>query len=301
MSMSDPQAVTADTLRAFPLPDPEESGGKDERGRVLVIGGSREVPGAVLLGATAALRAGAGKLQVATVVTAAPHLALALPEARVIGLAETAEGEIDPSSAPAVEKHAARVDAVLIGPGMLDDGGARRFVLDLLGGMSRCPFVLDAAAITGLRDDGAALREHGGRLVMTPHAGEIATFLGLTREAVLAEPLSAGRRACEKIGGVVIMKGACTFICSPCGTAWSCRQGNVGLATSGSGDTLAGIIAGLLARGAAPAQAAQWGVFIHGEAGNRLAERIGPIGYLAREILGEIPTVMNRLNGGSGA
>lgn len=293
--MSEPISVTAQFLKAAPLPHPEEGAGKDERGRVLVVGGSREVPGGVLLAATAALRAGAGKLQVATVATVAPHLGLILPEARVIGLDETGSGEIDPSSTAVLRDCAAKADAVLVGPGMMNDAAAGRITLDLLeaGG---CAFVLDAAAITGLRERCGDLKAHGARLVMTPHAGEIATFLGLSREAVLADPRSAGVQAVALFGGVVVMKGACTFICSSCGTTWSCSNGNVGLATSGSGDTLAGIIAGLLARGAAPAQAAQWGVYLHSEAGNRLSERYGAIGFLAREISDEVPMIMNTLS-----
>jgi ADP-dependent NAD(P)H-hydrate dehydratase len=95
---------------------------------------------------------------------------------------------------------------------------------------------------------------------------------------------------------VVVMKGGCSFIVSPEGRAWSCGRGNVGLATSGSGDTLAGIIAGLLARGAPPLEATLWGVFLHGEAGARLARRQGLVGFLARELLAEVPPIMAELS-----
>jgi ADP-dependent NAD(P)H-hydrate dehydratase len=88
------------------------------------------------------------------------------------------------------------------------------------------------------------------------------------------------------------MKGGRTFIVTPQGQAWCCDRGPVGLATSGSGDTLAGIIGGLLARGAVPAEAAIWGVFLHGEAGARLARCQGRVGFLARELSGEIPHIM---------
>jgi NAD(P)H-hydrate repair Nnr-like enzyme with NAD(P)H-hydrate dehydratase domain len=81
----------------------------------------------------------------------------------------------------------------------------------------------------------------------------------------------------------------------PQGGAWSFSQGSVGLATSGSGDTLAGIVAGLLARGASPLQAAIWGVYLHGEAGNRLIRVQGQLGFLARELLAEIPRIMQDL------
>jgi NAD(P)H-hydrate repair Nnr-like enzyme with NAD(P)H-hydrate dehydratase domain len=123
----------------------------------------------------------------------------------------------------------------------------------------------------------------------------MASLLGIPRDAILADPLAAARKAAEGLQAVVAMKGGCTFIVDPQGHAWSCDRGNVGLATSGSGDTLAGIIAGLLARGAAPTEATLWGVYLHAEAGARLARRQGPIGYLARELLAEIPGIMAAL------
>jgi NAD(P)H-hydrate repair Nnr-like enzyme with NAD(P)H-hydrate dehydratase domain len=93
------------------------------------------------------------------------------------------------------------------------------------------------------------------------------------------------------------MKGACTYIVSPQGETWSSRHGNVGLATSGSGDTLAGIIAGLLARGVTPVQATIWGVYLHAEAGNRLSRSRGTLGFLARELLAEVPAIMAEMAG----
>ncbi|MDB5378836.1 MAG: putative carbohydrate kinase, partial [Rubritepida sp.] len=105
------------------------------------------------------------------------------------------------------------------------------------------------------------------------------------------------RQAAADLQVVVVMKGGRTFIVTPQGRAWSCDRGNVGLATSGSGDTLAGIIGGLLARGAVPAEAAIWGVFLHGEAGAKLARRVGRVGFLARELSGEIPHIMARFDG----
>ena len=116
-------AITSEFLSRIPLPQPSEDGDKDQRGRVLVIAGSASVPGAALLAATAALRAGAGKLQIATCQSIATHLGLAVPEALVLGLPETPAGEIDPKAAVLLRERVARCDAVLIGPGMLDEEG----------------------------------------------------------------------------------------------------------------------------------------------------------------------------------
>ena len=200
---------------------------------------------------------------------------------------------------------------MLIGPGMMDEAAvaeltadlltrldpAREAALDPAGGGPR--FVLDAGALAGLGRDPGPVRRHAGHVVITPHAGEMAGLLGCSREQVEADPLAAARQVAGHLKAVVALKGSCTRIVTPKGRAWAYRGGTVGLATSGSGDTLAGIVAGLLARGASPEQAAIWGVYLHGEAGNRLSRRIGPLGFLARELLAEIPAAMAALAEGA--
>jgi hydroxyethylthiazole kinase-like uncharacterized protein yjeF len=297
--------VTEATLRALPLPTHHEGEDKDSRGRALIIGGGRQVPGAALLAGIGALRAGAGKLQVATVAGIAPHLALALPEALVAGLDETEEGEIAPSAAAALIRRTASCDAAVIGPGMLDGEAAAALTAALLrdAAGTGTRFVLDAAALHRLREMRDALRQGdlAGRVVVTPHAGEMATLLGVEREEVLADRLGAARRAASMLQVVVAMKGAGTYVVAPGGQAWFSARGCVGLATSGSGDTLAGILGGLLARGATPIAATLWAVFLHGEAGERLSRSRGPVGFLAREILPGIPALMAEVAGQGGA
>ena len=127
-----PIRVTDVLLRAWALPQPEAGDDKDERGRTLVIAGSREMPGAAVLAATAALRAGAGKLLVATGAAAAGAVALALPEARVVALPETPAGGLAPEGAASLADAVRRVDAVLVGPGLVDEEPTCRFVAALL-------------------------------------------------------------------------------------------------------------------------------------------------------------------------
>ncbi len=274
-------------LRANPLPAMEAATDKDSRGRVLLAGGGREVPGGIMLAAEAALRAGAGKLQVATAASVAPGMALALPEARVVGLAETTEGGIDPVAAPRLEELAGRVEAVGLGPGMMNAEDAGALARAVLRAVHRpVAFLLDAAAICGL-EEGSAGR-HAGRLVLTPHAGEMARLLGTARDKVEADPLTTGREAARRFQAVVVVKGQDSHIVTPQGRALTVHGGGVGLATSGSGDVLAGAIAGLLARGAAPLVAAAWGAWLHARAGRDL----GPPGFLARELPGRFPAIL---------
>jgi len=300
--MSRPAPVTPELLRSMPLPRHQEGDDKDGRGRVMVVAGSIEVPGAALLCGIGALRAGAGKLQMATCRSVAPHLGMAVPEALVLGLDETPGGGISADEADRLAARARRCDGLLIGPGMEDgDGEACRLTRRLLEALDGGPaIVLDAAALPKADGGGAMLRGHAGRVVLTPHAGEMAKLLGVGREQVLADPVGAARRAASALQAVVAVKGGRTFIVSPQGEAWSCDQGNVGLATSGSGDTLAGIVTGLAARGATPVQATLWGVYLHGEAGNRLARLRGPVGFLARELMAEIPEIMAEMGPAAG-
>jgi ADP-dependent NAD(P)H-hydrate dehydratase len=289
--------ITRALLRRFALPAPDDDDDKDARGRVLAVGGSAETPGAILLAGVAALRAGAGKLQLATVRSAATALGVAVPESLVVSLPQSRVGEISGlAAARTLADRVARVDALLIGPGMSSDRAARALTRALVPRMGeRATLVLDAAAIAGLRGDDDAIRSLTGRAVLTPHAGEMATLLDVSKEQVEAQPAAYARRAAETFGAVVALKGAESWISEPDGTLYHYRGGTVGLATSGSGDTLAGIVAGLAARGAPALHAATWGAWLHGAAGRLLSRKVGPIGFLARELLDEVPGLLQQL------
>ena len=287
--MSRLERVTPDLLRGLPLPALPAESDKNSRGRVLVVGGGAQVPGAALLVGHGALRAGAGKLQIATPKSYATALGLAMPEARVIPVAASRAGEI--SARADLADALAHADAVVIGPGMLDEDAASTLTARLAAAGSTAAFLVDAAALTGLAQ-GADISTLAGRLVLTPHAGEMARLLGIELEDVQADPVAAARRAATRWGAVVVIKGVETRILPPNGRAWLHDGGCHGLGASGSGDVLAGVIGGLLARGAPPATAALWGVWLHGAAGDALSRKVGPLGFLARELPGEIPGLL---------
>lgn len=292
--MSGVADVTPELLQEWPLPTVAGDSDKEARGRVLVMAAGAQVAGATLLTALAALRAGAGKLQIAAPRSLATALALALPEARVIPAAETASGELSPDCAAELAAAFGRSEVVVIGPGMLDDETAGELALRLLE-IEGPAVVIDAAAMKGLAEDPQRARGCAGRMVLTPHAGEMAGLTGRSKAQIEAEPLAVARDAAARLQAVVALKGAETFMATPSGRAWRHSSDAVGLATSGSGDVLAGVIAGLMARGAAPAQATVWGVYAHGQAGARLGRRVGRLGFLARELLDEIAPVLDGL------
>jgi hydroxyethylthiazole kinase-like uncharacterized protein yjeF len=298
---SRPRDVDAALLRAWPLPSPTIDADKEERGHVLVLGGSREMPGAVILAATAALRAGAGKLTIATGASVAQLVALAIPEARVLGLAETDSGGFTRDAVGALDPLADRITAILVGPGMQDEPATAALVHALLPRLegTNTSVVLDACAMGALLypPSGPAPMRFAQPPVLTPHAGEMAHLTGIPKEDILAAPDRLALAAAARWNAVVALKGARTVVAAPGGERWQHEGGNVGLATSGSGDVLAGLVAGLAARGAELAQATCWGVALHALAGVRLAARLGTLGYLARELADEIPALLEQAAG----
>lgn len=279
--MSGPEALDRALLRRFPLPAHPEDSDKEDRGRLLVIAGSRELAGAAMLAGTGGLRAGAGKLQVATGASVAAALSVAMPEARVVGLEETEDGCIAAAGIEPLLESIERAQAVVIGCGLQHGAGLDAFLDALLASGLETPLVLDAAVLGSLAPRAEALRGWAGGAILLPHSREMARLLEGDAEEVEADPLAAARRAGQTFGAVAAIKGQHSYIVAPDGRAFRFEGGGVGLATSGSGDALAGIVGGLCARGADPLTAALWGVYLHGEAGRTLSKRIGRIGFLA--------------------
>ena len=288
------EALDRDLLKRFPLPAHPDDGDKEDRGRILVIAGSRELSGAAYLAAVAGLRAGAGKLQVATAASIAIPLGIAIPEARVVGLEETKEGCLAASAIEPLIEFSKGAQAIVMGSG-LQHGPPLEYLLDaLLGACLDRPLILDAAVLGSLAPRAETLRAWKGGTVLLPHAREMARLLECEPEEVDADPLAAARRAAEIFGSVSLIKGQYSFIAHPDGRAFRFEGGGVGLATSGSGDTLAGIVGGLAARGADPLTACLWGVYLHGEAGRALSKEVGRVGFLARELLDKVPRLLER-------
>src|SRR3954465_10816224 len=291
MSRPQPDAtlITPQVLRGWRLPEP--TGGKNARGSVLVVGASTETLGAVLLAAEAALRSGAGKLQVAVPSKVAPHVSISLPEALVRGLPSTEEGAIRASSAELVLDLAQRASAVLIGPGMADEEETRGLVEALLPELEG-PVALDALGLAAGTADPSCMHHLEGRAVLTPNPTELGIALHVEPDDLAEDPAGAAQELADKARGGVGLGGETSWIAAPDGRLWEDETGGAGLGVSGSGDVRAGIVAGLLARGAEPDQAAVWASHLHGRAGERLAATVGRLGFLARELPPEIPRVI---------
>jgi len=287
--MSPPIPLDRAALDRHPLP-PIAGGDKDSHGQILIIAGSRDVPGGALLAAHGSMRAGAGKLQVAAPDVIAMPLGIAMAEAKVVGHASHRDGGFATSALDSLGELASRADAIIAGPGLESNNAAAPLAAILLG-LGK-PLAIDAALLHVLPHCEKQARAAGISPILLPHSGEMASLLGCDAAEVEADPLAAGRRCAERYGATVLVKGVESHVVAPNGSAWHYSGGGPGLGVSGSGDVLAGITGGLLARGADPLTALLWAVWLHGEAGRALGEKVGPLGFLAREIPGEVPALL---------
>jgi ADP-dependent NAD(P)H-hydrate dehydratase len=292
MPTSEPQVVTPALLRDWPLPEP--GGDKLARGQLLVVGGTRGSPGAVLLAGESALRSGAGKLQIATVAATVAEVAVAVPEAMVLGLAQTAEGSVAQGAAEEIVNLGEGASVVLIGPGFRDPASSADLLACVVPRLSTA-VVLDALASAYVTKHPEGLRHLAGRAILTLNPTELARTTGRDDDEVTRNPLMTARQLAHRSDSVVVCGAEEKLVVTPSGDAWVVQGGGPGLGISGSGDVHAGIVSGLLTRGAAPAQAAVWGAYIHARAGERLAAEVGTVGYLARELPGEVPKVLSEL------
>jgi len=277
-------------LSSHPLPGADEAADKDDKGRLLIVGGSLSVPGALLLSIEAAMRIGAGKVKVATIEQAALPLGVACPEVAIMGLPSTREGEIASRAFETLGPSIERSDAVLVGPAMSDGADTRDLVRALL--LAAGPdtaVLLDAGAVSSARSSCEAIRAAASSIVLTPHCGEMASLMDMDKAKVEAAQPDVATHAARQFGATVVLKSSSTFIATPAGDLLRYDSGCPGLGTAGSGDVLAGVIAGLLARGVEPFTASAWGVWLHGACGREAAQTVGPIGFMARDLPRSLP------------
>lgn len=279
--------ITIEVLKTFPLPDYGAEADKSTRGKLLLVAGSRRIPGAAILAARAALRSGCGTVRVAAPESIALHIGIAMPELMILPLPETF-GNISPDALTLLEAQFDTCDAAVIGPGFDENEQSDEFARQFI---ARCPLPLlvDAQALCALgkkKDKASTPR------IFTPHDGEIAALNGAAPgddRAAVARDLAKARHA------VVAFKGRETHIAAPDGTVYRNTAGSRALGTAGSGDALSGIIGSLLAQGIDAFAATIWGVHLHALAGEALAEDLGSDGVLARDFIDRLPQVIRYL------
>ncbi len=280
------QAVDA-TLVTQWLPRRPDNAHKGSVGTVLSVAGSRGMTGAAVLAAAAALRGGAGLVRCVLPEPLVPIVATLVPEA-VVAAVPGHEGRWTADDADDATAWLPDADALLVGPGLPVDGETDLLLDRLLQAAADRSVVLDAGAL-GLLADGEDIRSRlPGRVVLTPHAGEMARLMHATVAEVLADPMGCAETCARAWQAVVVLKGAGTVVASPDGRTFINTSGNSGMATAGAGDVLAGLIASLAAQGLDPVGAAVCGVYLHGLSGDLASASTSRQALLASDLVAGI-------------
>ncbi len=292
-----PRSITQRWVARHLPPRPDRAH-KGDFGRLLIVAGSIDYPGAALLTALGAMRAGAGVVRLAVAESVAARLAGAIPELTWMALDEEAPGLIAPGGWRRVTTEAAQYDALVIGPGLGNQPATVRRTRALIAALT-VPTVVDADGLNALAGGGRWWQGLRAPLVLTPHPGEFARLVGgpapdADDDVGRAEAAAA---AATRWREVVVLKGARSVVADAAGEVLRSDVATAALATAGSGDLLAGVIGAFLASGAEPAEAAACGVAVHGAAGLLAADRIGSAGVMARDIAALLPEAIAQLRG----
>ena len=293
--MTSARSITARWV-ARNLPPRPERAHKGDFGRLLVIAGSIDYPGAALLAALGAMRAGAGLVRVAAADSVVARVSGVIPELTWLALDEEAPGLIAPGGWRRVSSEVRGFDAVVIGPGLGRQPATLRRARQLIGSL-RVPAVVDADGLNALAGAARWWQGTSGDLVLTPHPGEFARLAGADAPAADDDDgrAAAVADAALRWDQVVVLKGARTVVAEPEGEVLRSDVSTPALATAGSGDVLAGAIGAFLAGGATPLAAAGCGVAVHGAAGLLAAERNGTAGTMARDVAELLPQAIAQL------
>jgi NAD(P)H-hydrate epimerase len=260
---------------------------------VVVLAGSAGMAGAACLAAETALRSGAGLVQLGVPESLNDVIQSKLAEVITRPLPETRGRTLSLSALGSILRLAEKADVLLIGPGLSRHPETAELVRELVGSV-KLPAVLDADGLNAFASVPGSLKT-AQDLVLTPHYGELSRLLKSQIPQIRADPLGQAREAAQRFDNVVVLKGAPSVTGLPDGRAWINPTGNAGMATAGSGDVLSGLIAGLMAQGAAPERAAVLGVFLHGLAGDLAREEMTEYCLLAGDIIRHLPVAYKSL------
>ncbi len=278
------------------LPRRPSQAHKGSVGRVLIVGGSAGMMGAMALASQSVLRVGAGYA-----VAAVPESGVDILESRVSevvkrGFAETERRSLAAAALNDILMEAMRADVVAIGPGLSRDHEAEELARALIERVD-APIVLDADGLNAF--EGRPLKRQHGPLIVTPHYGEAARLAGKSVAEVSRDPVGWARSFAEASGAIVCLKSTPMVTAARGEPAILNATGNPGMATAGAGDVLTGAIAGLLAQGMDPIEAAASGCFVHGLAGDIAARRMGRRGMIAGDIRDSLPAALVALESGA--
>ncbi len=279
------------------LPKRPLGANKGTFGKVLVVAGSINYIGAAYLACSGAMRVGAGLVTLATATSLQPVLASKLTEVTYLPLPESSPGIISPQAARLIHQEISSYDVLLIGCGLGQSEPVIEFVQSvLLSGKVVLPLlVIDADALNTLAKTPRWWQQLASNAILTPHPGEMARLAGVSIEEVQSDRVGIAKKVALEWHKTIVLKGAYTVVVTPEGSPRISPIANPGLASAGTGDVLTGVIAGLAAQGLTLVDAAACGVYLHGEAGEMVKERLGDAGMVASDLLPMLPLVIKQL------
>lgn len=270
------------------LPSRKKGAHKGTMGHLLVIAGSLGKQGAPQMTALAALRSGAGLVTLALPQSIEKGVSLQTMELMTLPLPESGSGSIALSGEKEVINAIEGKRVVAIGPGLSQDPETQELIKHLITKVS-VPLVIDADGINALATDLSILKQKKGPVILTPHPGEMGRLMGLSAEAVQKDRFNIAAQFAKEWGVILVLKGPHSIISLPEGLLWVNNTGNPGMATSGIGDALTGMIAACIAQGLSPEQSAILGVYLHGLAGDLAAAQKGEAGLITSDLIHHIP------------
>lgn len=275
------------------LPKRQPDSHKGSFGHVLVLAGSRGLSGAACLAAQGALRAGAGLVTLAVPAGISSIVEMKTTEVMTLELPETPAGGLGTDALRLLNDFSVRSSAVLIGPGLGRQQETAEMVCEWIEKLER-PLVVDADGLIALSKNIGILNRLEGPAILTPHPGEMAQLTGLTVAQIQADRLGVVRKMAAEWGCIIVLKGAGTVIGLPDGELFVNASGNPAMATGGTGDVLAGMIAALIGQGLSRQEAAVMAVYLHGRAGD-LAATTRPVGMSAMDLAEQIPQAIGQI------
>jgi NAD(P)H-hydrate epimerase len=279
--------LTAADIERTLVPRPPEAH-KGTTGHLLIISGSTGKTGAAAMTATSAIRSGAGLVTLGIPQSLNPIVEILVREAMTVPLSEDRQGFIGASAFDHIMDQLTGKQCLALGPGIGTEPETARLVHRLIENC-RVPMVIDADGLNTIAGHTHLLKTTDVPIVITPHPGEMARLLETTAKKIQEDRIGAARGFASDFGVHVVLKGARTVVAHPDGTVYINPTGNPGMASGGMGDVLTGIIAGLITQGYPPGKAAYIGVYLHGAAADTLAEKMGPVGFLAGEVMDAVP------------
>ncbi len=268
---------------------------KGDFGKLLIVGGSKKLPGAAGLATMSALRSGVGICTLASTEYVTQIVSSHFLEPTFLPLNSTSSGEIDYKEADKILSFSGNYTAILIGCGLGNSDNTKKLVKEIVSKI-KIPIILDADGINVMSDCISILKNTEADIILTPHPAEMARLLNISTAELLQKRLYYSNELSQRCNSIIVSKSCDTIVTSPNGNSFISNYGNAGLSRGGSGDVLAGIISSFTSQKIDAINSALAGVFIHGFTGDFVEKQTSMLGMLPSDIIKNLPLVFKLLD-----